>query len=153
MSEEYIFIKVMTLEFNNQHHQHQGTYRGWCAWLNANPIPSYMIEASGNVTILESWTLLSLLNSEWDKQFYFLHMKFDEVGICKRCFSELSWDGDQGWFGFPPSWPSHCSGFIWLLVNLPNCKKREIPLIYLLFIEWVCSFTWPCLYWMALLFA
>jgi len=29
--------------------------------------------------ILKSWKLLSLLNSEWDMKFYFLHMKSDEV--------------------------------------------------------------------------
>ena len=44
----------MTKEFNNQHHQHQGTYRGWCAWLNANSIPSYMIESGGNFAILKT---------------------------------------------------------------------------------------------------
>ena len=70
-SEEYIFIKIMKKEFNNQHHQHQGTYTGWCAWLNANPIPSYMIETNGNFAILKSWKLLSLLNFEWDLKFYF----------------------------------------------------------------------------------
>ena len=31
LSEEYIFINVMTEEFNNQHHQYQDTYRGWSA--------------------------------------------------------------------------------------------------------------------------
>ena len=80
LSEEHIFIKVMIEEFNNQHHQLQGIYRGWCAWSNAKAIPSYMIESSENVAILKSWKLLSVLNFEWDLKFYFLHMKSDEVG-------------------------------------------------------------------------
>ena len=70
----------MTEDFNNQHYQHQGTYRGWCAWFNANSIPSYMIESGGNFAILKSWKLLSLLNFEWDLKFCVLHMKSDEVG-------------------------------------------------------------------------
>ena len=53
-------------EFNNQHHQHQGTSRGWCAWLIVNLIPSSMIESSGNVPIPKSKKFLSLLNSKWD---------------------------------------------------------------------------------------
>ena len=80
MSEGYIFIKVMIKDFNSQCHQHQGTGMGWCAWLNANPIPSYLIKSSGIVEILKSWKLLSLLNSKRDLKFYFLHMKSDEVG-------------------------------------------------------------------------
>ena len=39
-----------------------------------------MIKTSGNVAIPKSWKLISLLNSEWDLKFYFLHMKSDEVG-------------------------------------------------------------------------
>ena len=39
-----------------------------------------MIKFSGNVAILKSRKLLSLLNSEWDLKFYFLHMNSDEVG-------------------------------------------------------------------------
>ena len=39
-----------------------------------------MIEFNGNVAFLESRILLSLLNSEWDLKFYFLHMNFNEVG-------------------------------------------------------------------------
>ena len=42
-----------------------------------------MIESSGNIAILpilKSWKLLSLLNFEWDLEFYFLHMKSNEVG-------------------------------------------------------------------------
>ena len=70
----------MAEEFNNQHDQHQGTYRGWFAWLNANSIPSYMIESGGNFATLKSWKLLSLLNFEWDLKFYLLHIKSDEVG-------------------------------------------------------------------------
>ena len=46
---------------------------------NAHPIPSYIIESSGNVAILKSQKLLSLLNFEWDLKFHFLHMNFDEV--------------------------------------------------------------------------
>ena len=51
----------MTEEFNNQHHQHQDKYRGWSAWLNSNPLPSYLIESSGIVAILKFWKLLILL--------------------------------------------------------------------------------------------
>ena len=79
LSEEYIYIKVMTKEFNDQHHQHQGTYMGRCAWLNVNSIPSYMIGTDGNL-----WKLLSLLNFEWDLKFYFSHMKSDEVRITRK---------------------------------------------------------------------
>ena len=43
LSEKYIFTNVMIEEFNNEHHQHRSTERTWCSWLNANPIPSYMI--------------------------------------------------------------------------------------------------------------
>ena len=39
-----------------------------------------MIESSGNITILKSKKLLSLLNFELDKKLYFLHLKSDEVG-------------------------------------------------------------------------
>jgi hypothetical protein len=39
-----------------------------------------MIESSGNIAILKSRKLLSLLNFEWDLKFYFLHMKSNEVG-------------------------------------------------------------------------
>ena len=46
---------------------------------NDNPLTSYMIKSSGNVAILKSLKLLSLLNSEWDLKFYFLHMNSDEV--------------------------------------------------------------------------
>ena len=38
-----------------------------------------MIESNGNVAILKSWKLLSLLNYEWDLKFYLLHMKSDKV--------------------------------------------------------------------------
>lgn len=55
LSEGYIFVKIMTGKFNNQHHQHQGTWKAWCSWLNANHIPSYMIEFNGNAAILKSW--------------------------------------------------------------------------------------------------
>ena len=39
-----------------------------------------MIESSGNIAILKSKKLLTLLNFEWDRKFYFLHLKSDEVG-------------------------------------------------------------------------
>ena len=39
-----------------------------------------MIESGGNFAILKYYKILSLLNFEWDLKFYFLHMKFDEVG-------------------------------------------------------------------------
>ena len=39
-----------------------------------------MMEFCGNVVILKSKELLSLLNFEWDLKFYFLHTKLDEVG-------------------------------------------------------------------------
>ena len=50
---------------------------------NANPIPPYMIESSGNATILltpKSSKLLSLLDCKWAMKFYFLDMKSNEVG-------------------------------------------------------------------------
>ena len=79
-NDEYIYIKVTTKEVNDEHHQHQCTYRDWCAWLIVNSIPSYMKDTDGNFVILKSYKLLSLLNFEWDLKFYYLHMKFDEVG-------------------------------------------------------------------------
>ena len=39
-----------------------------------------MMEFCGNVAILKSKELLSLLNFEWDLKFYFLHMKSNEAG-------------------------------------------------------------------------
>ena len=39
LSEGYIFVKWKTKEFNNKHHQHQGTYGEWCALLHAIPMP------------------------------------------------------------------------------------------------------------------
>ena len=39
-----------------------------------------------NLAILEILKLLSLLNFEWDLKFYFLHMKYNEVGTTlKHC--------------------------------------------------------------------
>ena len=38
-----------------------------------------MIESNGNIAILKSFKLLSLLTSEWNLKFYFLH-KSNEVG-------------------------------------------------------------------------
>ena len=42
-----------------------------------------MIESNCNPN-LPSWKVLSLLNSEWDMKFYFIYMKFDEVGIAPK---------------------------------------------------------------------
>jgi hypothetical protein len=48
---------------------------------NSHPIASYVIESSGNTTILSTLNpKKNLLNFEWDMKFYFIHMKSDGVG-------------------------------------------------------------------------
>ena len=53
-------------------------------------INTYMIESNVNIAILKSKKLLILLNFEWDKKLYILHVKSDGIGTTLKLLETIN---------------------------------------------------------------